>query len=124
MTRGSNFAKKNNRINLTAFLGMLKNVHPQVCSIIEQVRNSTQISESDKSMIEDQLIAMCGTLNSAKKYGLYMGRWTKDSVYSEKRAQVVRDKNPIRDETVFTIVPCGKRLHWVAYIDLPIDVKV
>ncbi len=124
MTKRSNYANQSN-INMARAFSLLSEIHPKVASIIEQVRNSTEIGSADKSMIEEQLIAMCGTLNEAKKYSLVMGRWNDNDVYSDKRASVASERRTIRNETVFTIVPSlSGQKHWVAYIDLPIDVAI
>lgn len=127
MTNRSNFANKSGRINMAVAFNLLKQVHPKVCAIIEQVRSSEAISDPDKDMILDQLISLCGTLNTVKSYALCLGRWKKDNVYSDKRAELVHENelvgnSIIQNETIFTVVSCRGRKSCVVYIDLPIDV--
>lgn len=124
MTRGSNFANKNGHIDYATAFKLLSQRHPKVCSVIEQVRKSSQIGAADKRMIQEQLVAMCITLNCAEKYALHMGEWENGNAYSGKRAQLVQERRTIRNETVFTIVSGGKRKHWDVYVDLPIKVTV
>lgn len=115
---------KRKHIDVFNVISQLDELHPQVASIIAQVRSSHQISQADKSMIEQQLLSMCGTLNEVKTYTIIPGRWKKNDVYSDLRAKEADENKTIRNETVFTIISYGKRKHWTVYIDLPIDVAI
>lgn len=54
---------KRKHLDLYATLKTLATVHPEIKSMIDQVKASSVIDELDKKMIEQQLLSMAGTLN-------------------------------------------------------------
>lgn len=105
----------------------MKEYHPQIYEIIQQVKNSPLIIKKDKVMIEQELICMATTLNEAKEYSLVIGLWSGKAgevTYSKERKRAVECERIIMDETIFTITSYSRKKVWTAYIDLPIDIKL
>lgn len=110
--------------DLYVTLETLAEVHPQVKAIIDQVKESSQISKLDKRMIEQQLLSMAGTLNEAKSYTLILNLWQTNNTYSAERERASMEERTVQDETIFTIVSYGRKKDWTAYVDLPITVNL
>lgn len=108
-------------LNQAQIDAMLSRNYPDIVQLMKRVRMDNTIKDSDKRMIEQQFISLCGALYSADEYELKLGTWRKGNVYSANR-QLVSEGATIHNETIFTIVSSGKRSRWVVYIDLPIEV--
>lgn len=115
---------KRKHLDLYATLKTLATVHPEIKSMIDQVKASSVIDELDKKMIEQQLLSMAGTLNESSSYTLVLNRWRGGNPFSAEREQVSQEEKTIRDETIFTIVSYGRRNNWTVFVDLPIDIEL
>lgn len=100
---------------------LISKMFPDIVEVMKKVRKDWQIEKADREMIEQQLIILCGVLHDARKYDLELGVWRDGDVYSAKRAEAANGPT-IRNETIFTIVPNGKKRKWLVYIDLPVAV--
>lgn len=98
--------------------------HPEIYEIINQIKLSMLVDKMDKEMIEQQLISMACTLNEAKNYTLVLNRWNRGNPMSVERKREIKDMRIIQDETIFTIASYSRKKDWIAYIDLPIDIKL
>ena len=115
---------KRKHVDLYGTLKTLSTNHPQIKAMIDQVKESHEIDQLDKKMIEQQLLSMAGTLNESSSYTLVLNRWRGGNPLSSEREQVFHDQRTIRDETIFTIVAGGRKKNWTVFVDLPIDIDL
>lgn len=116
---------KRENVNIYETMRHIKEDHPQISEIINQVRNSPTITNDDKRLFEKELLTMASVLYDVKNYTLIVGKWGglwNASGYSMERLRAAKEEKTVVNETIYTIVSYGRRNNWAAYVDLPIDV--